>query len=87
MSANNPTLEALVLAADRAEAILDAATLARDEARRAYYASAAHDENSVSAYAALVRADVARDEAIKAHRAASDAVFAFFDAERVFPAR
>jgi hypothetical protein len=84
MNANNSTLEALVLSADRAECILDAATLARDEARRAYHAR--NDANSTAAYAALVRADVARDEAIKAYRVASDAVFAFFDAERVFPA-
>ena len=83
MNANNSTLEALVLAADRANEIAEAASLARAQARRAYYAS--DDVNSVAAYAALVRADLAYDEAIRAHRVASDAVFSFFDAERVFP--
>jgi len=84
MNASNSTLEALVLAADRANEIAEAASLASAQARRAYYAS--DDANTTAAYAAIVRADVARDEAVKAYRAASDAVFAFFDAERVFPA-
>jgi hypothetical protein len=84
MNANDATLEALVLVADRAGEIVKAASIASERALRAYCAS--DDANSASAYAAAVRADVTRDEAIKAHRIASDAVLAFFDAERVFPA-
>jgi hypothetical protein len=74
MPISRAKFDAMVVAAERAACALESAFNAAASARKAYYAT--NDENSVTAYAALVRADAAHDAAFNAYQAAHAAVIA-----------